>query len=471
MDLAFRHVQVSPTDEDFALAADECRLRNLLTRRPGRDLSSHRHRYLFYFRELRAVLDLKSSIVAFWRHLDVLVIFGDIAEVKRQTRFIQYPSQHDAFHFLDDVLADARGVGLLHGPEVAGKSDLIEQIASKVGERAAVAVIDGARLKPTAFLASTLTGFGYELELSSVEELLNMLSVFAVQQTRAREAPVLIVENLNRMYPSTLHILCKLATLKARNRFALRFVLVGDSEHAQVINAPNMAPVAERLCGAFPLQPLTARESLIYLYARLQALGIEHPDTVFVGDVCKALHRATEGWPGKLDDIAEALVARSDQFPLELDVALADCTTDVEGEDAVPELIVSYSGVVTARIRLVRDRYILGRSELSDIVLENRFISKHHALLVGSPHGLVLVDMKSRNGTFVNSERVKNRILQNNDIVSLGDYRIKVICPAAYTASLEPMPALADTATMQSIEDARRARASDPGRALRTSQN
>ena len=405
-------------------------------------------------------LQVESSIVAFWRHLDERTVFGDIFKVKRQSRFIQYPSQHDAFHFLDDVLADARGAGLLHGPEVAGKSHLIEQIASKVSERAAVAVIDGSRLKPTAFLASILTEYGYELELSSVEELLNMLSVFAVQQTRAREAPVLIVENFNRMYPSTLHILCKLATLKARDHFALRFILVGDCEHKQVINAPNMVAIAERLCGDFQLQPLTARESLIYLYARLQALGIEHPDTVFVGDVCRSLHAATEGWPGKLDDIAEALVARADQFPLELDVALADCATDVDTEDAIPELIVSYSGVVTARIRLVRDRYILGRSELSDIVLENRFISKHHALLVGSPHGLVLVDMKSRNGTFVNSERIQNRILQNNDIVSLGDYRIKVICPAAYMAMLEPVPALADTAKMQSIEDARKARES-----------
>ena len=410
---------------------------------------------------LKGLSNNVSSIVAFWRHLDAGPIIGDIANVKRQTRFIQYPSQHDAFHFLDEILADRRGAGLLHGPEVAGKSDLIEQIAHKVSERAAVAVVDGARLKPTAFLATTLTEYGYELGLSSADELLSMLSVFAVQQARSREAPVLIIENFNRMYPSCLHVLCKLALLRVNERFALRLVLVGDCEHEQVVNAPNMAAIADRLCGAFQLQPLTARESLVYLYARLQALGIEHPDTVFAGDVGKALHEATAGWPGKLDDVAEALVARADQFPLELEVALADCKTDSDGEDAIPELIVSYNGVVTARIRLVRDRYLLGRSELSDIILDNRFISKHHALLVSSGYGLVLVDMKSRNGTFVNSERIHNRILQNNDIVSLGDYRIKVICPAAYMASLAPVPELADTAQLQNIDNARSAKPGD----------
>jgi len=375
--------------------------------------------------------------------------------MKQRARFIQYPSQHDAFHFLDDVLADPKGIGLLHGPECAGKSNLIDQIATKVSERAAVAVIDGAQMKPTRFLTTLLTGFGYALSLSSVEELLSMLSVFAVQQTRSREAPVLIIENFNRMYPSTLCVLCKLAGLRAGQNFALRIILIGDDKHDRIIAAPSMNAISSRLFGSFELQPLTSRESLVYLYARLQSLGVEHPDAVFKTDVCTALHEATEGWPGKLDLVAEAVSAREDQFPIDLDVALADRRMGAYAGDAVPELIISYAGVVTARIRLVRDRYILGRSELSDIVVDHRFVSKHHALIVKGEQGLLLVDMKSRNGTYVNSERVQSRVLRNSDIVAIGDYRIKVICPPGVAASTAPTPELADTAKMKSIDDAR----------------
>ena len=392
------------------------------------------------------------------------MLFGDIwtysyicAKVDRVTqpaRFIQYPSQHEAFHFLDDVLADPGGAGLLHGPEVAGKSDLINQIAAKVGERSAVAVIDGAKMKPTRFLTTVLTEFGYELELSSVEELLSMVAVFAVQQTRSREAPVLIVENFNRMYPSTLYLLCKLASLQAGEQFALRIVLISDKGYEQIISSPGMSAVADRLVGTFQLQPLTSRESLVYLFARLESLGIEHPDAVFRTDICNALHDATEGWPGKLDAVAEVVAAREDQFPIDLDVALADLQIGAYAEDAVPELIVSYSGVVTARIRLVRDRYILGRSELADIVVDNRFVSKHHALLVKSDSGLLLADMKSRNGTFVNSRRIESRVLRNNDVVAIGDYRVKVICPPALGASAAPQRPLAETARMRRIGEA-----------------
>ena len=145
------------------------------------------------------------------------------------------------------------------------------------------------------------------------------------------------------------------------------------------------------------------------------------------------------------------MAARADQFPIDLDVALADQQIGTFSKDSVPELIVSYSGLVTARIRLVRDRYILGRSELSDIVIDNRFVSKHHALLVKGEHGLLLADMKSRNGTFVNSKRVESRVLRNNDVIALGDYRIKVICAPGVAVSTAPQGALAETARTRDV--------------------
>ncbi len=355
------------------------------------------------------------------------------------------------FHFLDDVLADPKGAGLLHGPQLAGKSDLMEQIAVKVSERAAIAVVDGARLKPTTFLSTTLTQFGYDLGLCSSDELLSMLNVFAVQQSRTREAPVLVVENFNQMLPSTLAVLCKLATLKISERYALRIVLVGEGDYRQVIDSPHMAALANRLLDEFEFEPLTARESLVYLYARLQALGIESPDSVFRTDVCQPLYAESQGWPGKLDAIAETVAGLSAEFPIAWGRVLSAATPEVAAEDAGPELTVSYQGELVARIRLVRDRYLIGRSEVSDIVVDDRYVSKHHALLVKTDAGLILVDMKSRNGTLVNSRKIQSRVLRNDDIVSLGHHRIKVYTPPGYVAGTAADPA--DTAKMKNMSD------------------
>jgi type II secretory pathway predicted ATPase ExeA len=364
----------------------------------------------------------------------------------------------------------------LHGPEAAGKSELIDQIATKVRERASVAVVDGSRLKPTEFLAAILAEFGYDLELNSVDELLNMLKVFAVQQARSREAPVLIIEHFNHMYPSTLHVLCQLAMLTVNNRFAVRIILVGDRYFQRVIDSPRMLPIAIRLAGDFEMQPLTARESVVYIYAKLKDDGIGNPDNIFPADICDSLYEASGGWPGKLDSIAELALEKLNELPLG-DELNASTTTEIfdasekveEVDDAEdipvltdvvpPRLIISHNGAVVRELQLSGPRTLLGRSAMSDVVIDHQYISKHHALLVWADNELLLLDLKSRNGTYVNSKRMERQVLQDNDVLTLGDHRIKVLLPVSAKVVREAKLGAADTARLKNLVDARREKA------------
>jgi hypothetical protein len=236
-----------------------------------------------------------------------------------------------------------------------------------------------------------------------------------------------------------------------------------------------MLPISLRLTGAFEMRPLTARESLVYLLARLKANGVSRPESAISTDICDSLHTASGGWPGNLDRVADALIEKRREFPIQLE----DFSELESGEmfsqfDKVPEedvpvlddfvapeppeLIISYNGKVVQEATLSAARTLLGRSELSDVVIENQYVSKQHAMLVRSEGSLILVDLKSRNGTYVNSKPVKSQVLHNNDIVSLGDFRLKVIMPASFAGvSINEMDE-ADTTKMMTLEDARRAR-------------
>ena len=398
------------------------------------------------------------------------------------TRFIQYPSQQEAFSFLENILADQKALGLLHGPEAAGKSELIDQIATKVRERAAVAVVDGSRLRPTEFLTKLLAEFGYTLELSSVDELLNMLNVFAVQQARSREAPVLILEHFNHMYPSTLHVLCQLAMLTVNKQFALRIILVGNRYFSRVIDSPRMLPIAIRLAGDFEMRPLTARESTVYLYASLKDAGIGNPDNVFPADICDSLYTASGGWPRNLDNIAESTLEKLGELPLGdgLDQPatseLFDASEKVEEFDEAealpvltelefPHLIISHNGTVIRELQISGPRTLIGRSGMSDVVIDNQYVSKHHALLVWAEDAVMLLDLKSRNGTYVNAKRVERQFLQDNDVLTLGDYRIKLLLPASAKDVVTEMD-IADTAKMRNLADARRENAREALRSV-----
>jgi pSer/pThr/pTyr-binding forkhead associated (FHA) protein len=97
----------------------------------------------------------------------------------------------------------------------------------------------------------------------------------------------------------------------------------------------------------------------------------------------------------------------------------------------VPKMIVSIDGVVIKEVQLTKDRTTLGRRPYNDIVIDNLAVSGEHAVLQMSGTEVYLEDLNSTNGTYVNGKAVKKQLLQNNDTVEIGKYKIKYLNEAA----------------------------------------
>lgn len=66
----------------------------------------------------------------------------------------------------------------------------------------------------------------------------------------------------------------------------------------------------------------------------------------------------------------------------------------------------STSGVLQGKFRLQEGRSIVGRSARADLVLSDGSVSRRHAELIVVAESLTVRDLNSRNGTFVDDERV-----------------------------------------------------------------
>jgi hypothetical protein len=73
---------------------------------------------------------------------------------------------------------------------------------------------------------------------------------------------------------------------------------------------------------------------------------------------------------------------------------------------------------------LVRDAYTLGRHRNNDIVVTDPKVSSFHARLDRSPDGFVLVDLNSRNGSWVNGQRYPSVLLRTGDEIRVGTAQI-----------------------------------------------
>lgn len=63
----------------------------------------------------------------------------------------------------------------------------------------------------------------------------------------------------------------------------------------------------------------------------------------------------------------------------------------------------------------------IGRASDNDVVIPDVLASSHHASLIPTPRGIQIQDAGSANGTFVNGEPVKDAVLAEDDVVTIGN--------------------------------------------------
>jgi pSer/pThr/pTyr-binding forkhead associated (FHA) protein len=313
--------------------------------------------------------------------------------------------------------------------------------------------------------------FGVETTADADDELLRVVTEFASEQTSSWQAPALIIDNVDRMYPSTLRILNTLAALAVQGRYMLRFILTGSGGLQTLVRSDGMASLVAREPSMHELQPLTSKETMIYLHARMQAAGSERADTIFPFDVCDRLQDQSGGWPGKLNHFALEAIERSDGFPVSVDSTYAPDEASIapgkipvlEKTDTVKQLptrlILTRDGKTLSEHLFNDKKMLIGRSDFADVIVDDDYVSKIHAVLLLFADALVLLDLNSANGTTVNSVRVRKTILKNGDIISLGNHRLKIDRAPAIDADVEKLIKAPDTIRMKNLVDLRRQRA------------
>jgi pSer/pThr/pTyr-binding forkhead associated (FHA) protein len=88
-------------------------------------------------------------------------------------------------------------------------------------------------------------------------------------------------------------------------------------------------------------------------------------------------------------------------------------------------LVFTHGPLAGKRVPIRRDETTLGRRPTNDVVLNDPLVSRLHALLVRRGGSIVVEDLGSHNGTYVNGERVMFlRQLQHGDLVQVGASRV-----------------------------------------------
>ncbi|MBC3927430.1 FHA domain-containing protein [Undibacterium sp. CY21W] len=89
------------------------------------------------------------------------------------------------------------------------------------------------------------------------------------------------------------------------------------------------------------------------------------------------------------------------------------------------KIIVTFNGLVQQEVSINKSRITIGRRIGNDIVIDHLTVSGQHAAIDTTSNGSFVLDLGSTNGTLVNNQPVKKHLLQHDDVIDIGKYKLR----------------------------------------------
>ncbi len=101
------------------------------------------------------------------------------------------------------------------------------------------------------------------------------------------------------------------------------------------------------------------------------------------------------------------------------------------------KIVLSLDGRIIDQRFLSDEPIVIGRDAACDLVVPSAAVSQRHASISAVVNDHFIEDLGSTNGTVVNGRPVTRHLLQNGDVVFLGDYRLKYVSTATAGLGLD----------------------------------
>jgi type II secretory pathway predicted ATPase ExeA len=365
-------------------------------------------------------------------------------------QFLFASKQHArAKAYMESTIWLADGFVVLTGEIGSGKTTLIESFLTELPKDIVLAHISQTQLTPVEFLQALLVEFGFKPFRKRKVELLAMLKDFMVEQYAAGKKILLVIDEAQNLSRKVLEEVRLLSGLEAQKEKLLRIILAGQPELSLKLDSPRLQQLMQRVRLRFHLAALSKHETHEYITHRLSVAGAKGR-AIFNAAACDVVFRYTGGVPRLINvlcdtallcafaeertTVNEALVkaAVEELQWVEFSERMREHETHAErtgqfgagADQPVGRLEIMYKDHLVSEFRLSKGRAIIGRTPDNDVQIQSRFVSRHHAQVVSDQTHSVVEDLNSTNGVFIRSQRVKQQVLADGDIIQLGEHKL-----------------------------------------------
>jgi len=300
-------------------------------------------------------------------------------------------------------------------------------------------------------LKGLLTSAGLPTDGLATEEMRRVLGLFLMENQARGQRVVIAVDDADDFGPAAFGEIVRLvnAPRSARSGPEILMSLVHTDTHS----SPAADFIRSQDAPALTVMSwLSDVDVGRYLQWRVSRFGLSN---LFTHSAVRLVARCTRGCFASIDHLCQiALLLLRNRAADKVDVMLIREAVRVlqrqiretaEANPSTGELIISRDAKIVRRVPL-RDRIMIGRSQLNDICLESSYLSRHHMAIVRGSSGFYLSDLNSVNGVNLNGQRVRTAPVGDGDVIALGPFRMKLVTTSAMWPNTPESPSLSELA-------------------------
>ena len=350
-----------------------------------------------------------------------------------------------ALEQLGRAFEEARPVAILVGERTSSASYLLDCFVDTIDSDVTVARITAPGPDADAGMRAVVQAVGLDPKDMSLADLENGFTIFLSEQSRNGHRTVICFEETQDEAWWVFDTVRRLIELQAKGECGLMVILSGHAGLNELLVNPSFDVIRALAGPRIVLGPFTLVETREYITREVEAAEVADIDEVFDFDAVTLIHELCSGVLDSIDalcckciDLADNegadpvstdLVKKADKLirqsrKTSLSSAKAESKRVNGARSPAGKLIARMNGVVVQEQALNSGRILIGRDKLCDIPVTSSMVSRRHAVVVNTLAGLGLVDLDSKNGTFVDGRRIQRHLLQSGDLIAVGDCTI-----------------------------------------------
>src|SRR5258708_2976548 len=228
--------------------------------------------------------------------------------VSPDPRYIVLTKQiEEAFSGLMYGIQTKKGILTLTGEVGTGKTTLVNRLLDWLNtERAKTAFVFNSRLNSNQLLDFVLAQFEISCESSSKSRQLMKLNEWLLEQFRAGQTAVLIIDEAQNLTFPVLEEIRLLTNLETASEKLIQIVLSGQPELEERLKLPQLRQLRQRMAVRCKTAPLTKEETHGYVLERLRIAGAAPAaEPIFSPQAIDAMHLYSLGVPRVINLLCE----------------------------------------------------------------------------------------------------------------------------------------------------------------------